>query len=347
MVLAFALLFVLFGLAQAQCNYAACRTYCNSTRACFGHACPDVITLGQRVVVFFNWSTARIGWTAGVSPDQLYVETVLDLENYRRMLNNQSYTFDFQSVPRVFSCQIDKGGASQGRGWALVYTCFSSVCDLWHEELAQNELDPCAENCTTGTVGDGVCNPACNVSACAFDLGDCQIRFASTGPNNTNPDQGLFSSLATASSSVRQCFPGCEAQMIGNGICDAECAFPACSYDNGDCEIFNPCAGDPCLNGGTCSVPVGSSIYHCDCAAPYCGPQCQYNTWTQESSVLPTGSFCLGEYQFCQSKYNSFTLCCYGSVSSCTGSSASLASGETPSPPTPAPNSAAELRIWF
>jgi hypothetical protein len=95
------LFLILFGWVASQCNYAACRTYCNSSRACFGHPCPDVMTIGQHVTVFFNWSTAEIGWTAGVSPDQLFVQTVLDLENYRRMLNNQTYIRLSECAPGV------------------------------------------------------------------------------------------------------------------------------------------------------------------------------------------------------------------------------------------------------
>lgn len=332
MVVVFVLLFSLLSLCGAQCNYPACRTYCNSSRACFGQPCPNSVTIGQRVTVFFNWSTARIDWSSGVRPDQLYVETVLDLENYRRMLNNQSYAFDYQSVPRVTSCQINKGGASQGRGWALVFTCASPVCDLWHESLGQNELDPCAENCTTGTVGDGECNLPCNVSACAFDLGDCQTHPAITSQDVTS----------VVSSTPASCSPGCEDAMLNNGICNPQCNNAACSYDSGDCSGSDPCTGNPCLNGGTCTVSPSSSSFDCDCIAPYCGTQCQYVVWTQASSGQPTDPFCLSEYNVCQSSYNSFSLCCYGSVSNCTGSAVSLGNSPPPSPP----NSAGKLELF-
>ncbi len=349
MVLVFTLLLfsLLLASCRAQCNYAACRSYCNSSRACFGQPCPNVLSIGQRVTVFFNWSTAKIGWTAGVSPDQLYVQTVLDLENYRRMLNNQTYAFDYQSVPRVFSCQIDRGGASQGRGWALVFTCMTPVCDLWHESLGQNLMDPCAENCTTGTVGDGECNPACNVNACAFDLGDCQPRPTTSANSDqdvssasTNPDQGMSSASST-------CSPGCESQMLDNGLCNPQCNNAACSYDGGDCSGSDPCAGNPCLNGGTCSVPPGSPSFDCECIAPYCGTQCQHTVWTQASLSRPSDSFCMSEYIFCQSAYNVFSLCCYGSVSSCSGSAVTLGNSPPPLPPPPSPNSARTLELFF
>lgn len=326
--------------AQAQCNYTVCRNYCNSSRACFGHTCPDQFSLGQHITVFFNWSSARIDWTMGVGPGESAVSTVLDLENYRRLLNNQSYSFDYQSIPKSYTCQTSKGGASQGRGWALVYTCTTPTCSIWHDEIGQNDQEFCAVNCTSGTVGDGICNPACNVSECVFDLGDCNPKpTPSIESTSTNPDQD-------SSSAPRQCFPGCDSSMIGNGICNWQCAFPSCSDDGGDCLTTNPCAGNPCINGGSCSLGSGNSLYQCSCPEPYCGPQCQHTQYTDSSSSLPTTIYCLSEYSDCQSRFDSFTFCCYGSVSNCTNSAPHQGTLAGPPASPPAPNAARKIGIF-
>ena len=311
---------------SAQCN-PVCRNPCNSSQACFGLPCPTVLGLGERAVRFLNYSDASISWTMGVAPNQQISCTVLDMKNYRRLVANLSISYDYASVPLEWTCQQGKGGNSFGRGWVLVYTCQTVSCNLWHEEVGNLVSDPCAVNCTTGTVGDGICNPACNVSACAFDDGDCDWMEI----NSTNPDQGLSSLFATPSS-TRQCYPGCESYMIGDGICQNACALSVCDNDGGDCIDTNPCDSNPCQNGGVCSSELSSSIYVCECPSTFCGPQCQFSIWTQISSNKPTESFCLNQYNECGAAYETFSMCCYGSISNCTGSPAVLASASSPSP---------------
>lgn len=331
MIAVFIILYNLLSLAHAECN-PVCRNPCNSSSACFGTPCPTVLGPGQLAVQFFNYSNALVSFTMGVSPGQLVICTVLDLYNYRRLLNNQSITYDYRSPPFEWTCQLEKGGNSMGRGWALVYACQSARCDLWHEELANLVSDPCAVNCTTGDVGDGVCDPACNVSACSFDDGDCRAVLETT---SSNPDQGLNSSIPTPSTS-RQCYPGCDASMIGDGVCQPACSLSICNRDGGDCSQTTPCDGNPCLNGGICSFTPGSPGFHCECINSYCGTQCQYPIWSQASLTGPTEPFCLTEFSVCKQTYETFKLCCYGSVTNCTGAPGTLHSGPAPSSPNPA-----------
>ncbi|MGH8310445.1 MAG: hypothetical protein ACRETX_11715 [Steroidobacteraceae bacterium] len=63
----------------------------------------------------------------------------------------------------------------------------------------------CAPSCSPESVGDGTCDSACNVAACAFDAGDCD------------------------------CAAGCPASNLGNAACDAACNVSACAFDAGDC----------------------------------------------------------------------------------------------------------------
>ena len=46
---------------------------------------------------------------------------------------------------------------------------------------------------------------------------------------------------------------------------------------------INECAGDPCLNGGTCTDGVNS--YTCSCAAGFTGKDCE----TSESQIRTIG----------------------------------------------------------
>lgn len=65
----------------------------------------------------------------------------------------------------------------------------------------------CSSNCHVHMVGDGICQPACDTSACSRDGGDC----------------------------VSGCAPGCPPSWVGNGVGNSECNSAACSDDGGDC----------------------------------------------------------------------------------------------------------------
>jgi len=75
----------------------------------------------------------------------------------------------------------------------------------------------CAPGCEPTWPGDNICDTACNVTACAFDGGDCQQD---------------------------ECAPGCPISWIGDDYCDTTCQNEACSDDGGDCE-----------GGGTAGTP--------------------------------------------------------------------------------------------
>eukprot|EP01052_Picozoa_sp_SAG31_P027734 SAG31_NODE_2620_length_5364_cov_27.556315_2_plen_551_part_00 len=68
--------------------------------------------------------------------------------------------------------------------------------------------------CLKYMVGDGNCDPGCNVPGCSFDGGDC------TADATTCP---------------------CDPTWLGDGYCDISCNITLCDYDFGDC---NQCAPD-------------------------------------------------------------------------------------------------------
>ena len=45
------------------------------------------------------------------------------------------------------------------------------------------------------------------------------------------------------------------------------------NYSGEFCDLFNPCANNPCLNGGNCLI--SASTYCCNCLPGYSGSNCQ------------------------------------------------------------------------
>lgn len=85
----------------------------------------------------------------------------------------------------------------------------------------------CAPGCDWLSVGDGVCNPQCNVEECFLDRGDCHCD----GPDCTDG-----------------CPAECDPSWIGDRYCDEACFVAACQWDKHDClkKGEKPCA-DHCL----------------------------------------------------------------------------------------------------
>jgi hypothetical protein len=79
------------------------------------------------------------------------------------------------------------------------------------------------------------------VSDCQFDGGDCMV--------------------------AKECSVGCKESMRGNGICDRDCYFENCAWDNGDCK---PCRCPPTYIGdGECDY----ACYNVSCR--YDGGDCE------------------------------------------------------------------------
>lgn len=98
----------------------------------------------------------------------------------------------------------------------------------------------CASGCTCMSVGNGICNAACNVEACYFDGYDCGF-----------PDGG-----GGGGGGSGECAPGCPDIWIGDGYCDAACASSeACRNDCNEDGTQCDCGSG---GGGSAAGPTGS-----------------------------------------------------------------------------------------
>lgn len=275
--------------------------------------CPRNITIGNHADIVLNFSAVDIFAsfeTRTPTIDQMTI-SIMDLLNYDRLLAGQAYSAIYNGPLRRGWCSRTEGGDSHGRGWALVFWCRNTEydCTAWFGADLSNQIESCAASCVTGTVGDGQCNLACNVSACDFDGGDCQ-------PSAPPPPMPSTVIIPPTTASPAMCYPGCYGSMVSNGICEAACNVPSCSYDGTDCQVVaNPCTINPCQNGGQCIQEVGSE-FHCNCTSNYCGAQCdtafETNTNPRVDSV-----YCSSMFDECFAQFTTFKFCCDGTVSKC------------------------------
>jgi UDP-N-acetylglucosamine-lysosomal-enzyme len=108
-----------------------------------------------------------------------------------------------------------------------------------------HQLPACAEGCKDAMLADLYCDLACNVSACAFDGGDCAAGGADGvlfrplgGGEEEDALDALFASSAYegAVPSDMTCAPGCSLAWVADGMCDEACKGAGqCGFDGGDC----------------------------------------------------------------------------------------------------------------
>ena len=88
-------------------------------------------------------------------------------------------------------------------------------------------------------ISNGICNPVCNISECAYDGGDCRCSSGCTRGK-------LKNSVCDSSCDKESCYydyylcgdcnSGCFNSMISNQICNSDCNNFKCEYDGGDCS---------------------------------------------------------------------------------------------------------------
>jgi hypothetical protein len=110
-------------------------------------------------------------------------------------------------------------------------------------------------------LGDGKCDPECNVDECHFDLADCAQSAWIDGHctqallENSQCDSECNSEAASYDnfrcvSSTQSCAEGCSYELLQNGVCDEACSSLECQYDFYDCSVdIGSCTYDRLTNG--------------------------------------------------------------------------------------------------
>ena len=88
-------------------------------------------------------------------------------------------------------------------------------------DTASPDGTACAAGCAWKQIGDGECQPQCNVTSCYDDRGDCDAR----GPDETGG----------VGSSALHCHADCKPEWKDDGFCDAACFNAKCGWDGADC----------------------------------------------------------------------------------------------------------------
>ena len=126
----------------------------------------------------------------------------------------------------------------------------------------------CAAGCFNSWLGDGVCDPRCNVASCNLDQGDCDWRKS-------------------------------------EDYCECECCHGKWKLDVDCAAGAEVCASKPCMHNGLCSdqsnnaYGIGMMDFVCTCASGWTGSQCEIDvdecaqTTTVKSAFCKNGGKCV------------------------------------------------------
>merc|ERR1719201_2026942 len=84
----------------------------------------------------------------------------------------------------------------------------------------------CDKRCRA-VLGDGTCQEPCNIKACGFDGGDCDMMIPS------KPIDMLIPGLIVSAECDKRCLTG---SYLGDGKCQEPCNTKGCGFDGGDCD---------------------------------------------------------------------------------------------------------------
>lgn len=167
-----------------------------------------------------------------------------------------------------------------GHGTCIEGVC---VCNLGWDGDDCSKVKLCTPLCPESWIGDGVCDPDCNMPKCLSDKGDCQnvCICPSAWLGDGSCDQMCNNTVCTYDGGdcvEEECSPGCRPKMLADGFCDHQCNTELCGLDKGDCGIVSNCTCSKHLQGnGMCDKEcnVADCLYdYGDCAQKVTGENC-------------------------------------------------------------------------
>ena len=178
-------------------------------------------------------------------------------------------------------CQMNTcPGRCSSHGTCIEGVC---VCDLGWDGVDCSKVKLCTPLCPESWIGDGVCDPDCNIQKCSSDKGDCQ--YVCICPNSWLGD-GLCDQVCNntvckydgGDCVEEECSAGCRSDMLADGFCDHQCNTESCGLDKGDCTQISNCSCRKQLQGnGMCDEEcnVANCFYdYGDCAQQIMGDNC-------------------------------------------------------------------------
>ena len=164
--------------------------------------------------------------------------------------HNYTYVQDNPALVEVFYMTAETFGYCQGGGSASagcnMYLSITAIETSSYSLVVLDTGSPngtaCADGCAWKQLGDGMCQPQCNNSACFHDRDDCLL----------------------AAGAEPQCNRACKPEYLGDGYCDPACFNLLCSWDGNDCGDSG-CA-DGCLNAliGNGECDAACNVATCD-----------------------------------------------------------------------------------
>lgn len=127
---------------------------------------------------------------------------------------------DFCDLSSMCHLYLAVSGFEEGDFKIVVYNYTQDTSQM-------TTLPSCSPGCDEMTLGNTICDVACNTSACIWDQGDCDY----------------FGEYELED----LCAIGCPLSWVGDGYCDEACYNSACSWDEHDCMTGAEGCAEGCL----------------------------------------------------------------------------------------------------
>jgi predicted outer membrane repeat protein len=165
-------------------------------------------------------------------------------------------------------------------------------------------LDNCLVYCSMEQLKNDVCDEACNIGECGYDLGVC--GYCAKGCFKDMLGNGECNKECSTSMCYRDngdcpCSDGCTKDKLANDVCDSECNNNICSRDNSKCLCNSECP-DWLLQNSMCDSDCNTYDCQYDKLNCDCGNGCTYDLWTND--------VCNSECNYADCAYDDYKCSC-------------------------------------